>query len=343
MNITIMGIDLAKNIFHLHGVDKRGKEVFSKALTRAKFQKFLSQLPPCLIGMEACGSSHYWARELKKRGHTVKIMDARFVKPYIKSNKNDRNDAEAICEAVQRPHMRFVPDKTIEQQDVQSLHRIRQRLVRRRTALTNEMRGLLGEYGIILPRNIQNVRNKLIPAIEDEMNEGKLTDFGKSLFRDLYEELVEIDSRIMKFDNRIGVLFKNSEECQRVSCLEGIGPITATAVVSACSSPGMFKNGREFSAWLGLVPRQKSSGGKVRLLGISKRGDSYLRSLLIHGARSVVKRVPYKKDKRSRWISGVEKRSGRNKAVVALANKNARIIWALLNSGTEYIQGGGCK
>lgn len=337
MDITILGIDLAKNIFQVYGVDKRGRRVISKALTRAKFQSFLVHLPPCLIGMESCGSSHYWSRELKKRGHKVKIMAAQFVKPYIKSNKNDRNDAEAICEAVQRPNMRFVPQKSIDQQDVQSLHRIRQRLVRRRTALSNEIRGLLGEYGIVLARNIQNVRNKLMFVIEEGEREGKLTSFGVGLFKELHEELLEIDVRIRKFDERIGFLFKSSEECQRISEVEGVGPITATAVVSACGHPGVFRNGREFSAWLGLVPRQRSSGGKVRLLGISKRGDSYIRSLLIHGARSIVKRARYKTDGRSRWVSEVERRSGRNKAVVALANKNARVIWSLLNFKTEYI------
>lgn len=336
MNTTTLGIDLAKNIFQLHGVDKNGCVTFRKALSRSKFPAFTAQLSPCLIGIEACGGSHYWARMLRKQGHEVKIMAAKFIKPYIKSNKNDRNDAEAICEAVGRPSMRFVPQKTVYQQDIQSLHRIRHRLVRYRTSLCNQIRGLLGEYGIVLPRNIQNVRNRLLPIIEDEGNTDKLTIMARDFFQFLYKELVNIDKQIKEYDVWIERIFQSSEVCRRLSQVEGVGPLTATAFVSSCGEPEVFKNGRECSAWLGLVPRQKSSGGKSRLLGISKRGNSYLRCLLIHGARSVIRRAGKKKDCRSRWVCAVEARRGTNKAIVALANKNVRIMWSLLVSQGEY-------
>ncbi len=340
MKVTTLGIDLSKNIFHVHGADKRGAAVFSQALRRARFPEFMAKLPPCLIGMEACGGSHYWARELKKMGHDVRIMAAKFIKPYIKSNKSDKNDAEGICEAVQRPGMRFVPQKSVYQQDIQSLHRIRRRQVRRRTALVNEIRGLLGEYGIVLPRSIQNVRGRLMPVIESEEGMEKLSPRARDFFRELYSELVELDKRIDGFDKRIGAVFQASEACQRLAKVEGVGLLTATAFVSACGeNAGVFKNGRECAAWLGLVPRQSSSGGKVRLLGISKRGDCYLRSLLIHGARAALRPALRKKDPRSRWAAGVEKRRGHNKAVVALANKNARVMWSLLRFEKSYKSG----
>ena len=341
MKVTTIGIDLSKNIFHVHGADRRGGRVFSQALRRSRFREFMFNLPPCLTGLEACGGSHYWARELSKQGHDVRIMAAKFIKPYIKSNKSDKNDAEAICEAVGRPGMRFVPQKAVYQQDIQSLHRIRGRLVRRRTALVNEIRGLLGEYGIILPRSIQNVRGRLMPVIEsEEEGKKKLSGLAREFFRELYSELVQTDEWISGYDKRIGVIFKSSEVCQRLEKVEGVGPLTATAFVAACGeNAGVFKNGRECAAWLGLVPRQSGSGGKVRLLGISKRGDCYLRGLLVHGARSALKQALRKRDIRSRWVSGVEKRRGYNKAAVALANKNARIMWSLLRFEGGYESG----
>lgn len=334
MNIKTLGIDLAKNVFQMHGVDAQGKVVLRKRLSRSDLASFVLNLPPCLIGMESCGGANYWARKFQSYGHEVKIMNPQFVKPYVKSNKNDRNDSEAICEAVTRPNMRFVSVKKIAQQDMQMLHRIRSQLVANRTAVANQIRGLLSEYGIVFPMQIQNVRKELPQVIDDTNNE--LSEFARGLFRELQEDLVTLDKRIDACEAKIKALFKSNEQCQRISEIEGIGMITATALVSAIGDPKTFKDGRELSAWLGLVPKQASSGGKTLLLGISKRGDRYLRALLIHGARSVVCRASNKKDKRSQWINDIRYRGGMNKACVALANKNARIVWALLAHNAEY-------
>ena len=263
--------------------------VLRRKLRRSEVARFFSEQPPCLVGIEASGSAHYWARVLGGLGHTVRLMAPRFVKPYVKSNKNDANDAEAICEAVTRPSMRFVPQKSVEQQDLQSLHRVRSRLVSCRTQLVNQIRGLLAEYGIVLPQHPGQVRRGLPTVLEDAENQ--LTGFGRELFQSLYEELVQLDEKIGDADDRIQIAFQRTPDCQRIAAVEGVGPLIATAIVAAISNGRAFENGRQFSAWLGLVPRQNSSGGKSRLLGISKRGDTYLRTLLIHGARSVVYRV----------------------------------------------------
>jgi transposase len=261
-------------------------------------------------------------------------MAPQFVKPYVKSNKNDANDAEAICEAVTRPSMRFVPQKSVEQQDLQCLHRVRSRLVSCRTQLVNQIRGLLAEYGIVLPQHPGQVRRGLPTVLEDAENQ--LTGFGRALFQSLYEELVQLDEKICDADDRIQSAFQRTPDCQRIAAVEGVGPLIATAIVASISNGRAFENGRQFSAWLGLVPRQNSSGGKSRLLGISKRGDTYLRTLLIHGARSVVYRAKTKTDKRSLWINDKQQRLGTSKACVAVANKNARIIWSLIAREQEY-------
>jgi transposase len=261
-------------------------------------------------------------------------MAPQFVKPYVKSQKNDANDAEAICEAVTRPSMRFVPQKSVEQQDLQCLHRVRSRLVACRTQLINQIRGLLAEYGIVLPQHPGQVRSGLPTVLEDAENQ--LTGFGRQLFQGLYEELAELDEKIAAADSRIQIAFQNTPDCRRIAAVEGVGPLIATAIVAAISNGHAFENGRQFSAWLGLVPRQNSSGGKNRLLGISKRGDPYLRTLLIHGARSVVYRAKAKTDKRSLWIADKQQRLGTTKACVAVANKNARIIWSLIAHEQEY-------
>lgn len=334
MNVTTVGIDLAKNVFHAHGVNERGKVVFQKRLSRRRLAEFMANLPSCRVGIEACAGAHYWARVFGSYGHDVRMMSPQFVKPYIKSNKNDRNDAEGICEAVGRPNMRFVTPKSVEQQDIQALHRIRTRLVGQRTALANQVRGLLGEYGIIFPRGISHVRNRLPEVLEDAEN--TLTCLGRELFHELYEEFRCLDERIAEFERKIQRVFKQSELCQRIAAVEGIGPITATALVAAVGDAHEFRNGREMAAWLGLVPRQMSTGGRTRLLGISKRGDRYLRTLLIHGARSVVRLAERKSDARSAWVAQVKARRGKNIAAVALANKNARVIWALLAHGEDY-------
>lgn len=334
MNITTLGIDIAKNVFHLHGTNAQGKVELKKRLRRKQVLYFMQNLPLCLVGMEACGGSHYWARKFQEYGHTVKLMAPQYVKPYVKTNKNDYNDAEAINEAVSRPSMRFVGIKSIEQQDIQALHRVRSRLMQMRTALSNHIRGLLMEYGIVVEKQIGQLRKGLPLILEDASNE--LSGDMRALFAELYEELVELDGRIKQKDKAILAVHRASELCQRLGEVEGIGPLTATAFVSAVGDAKMFKRGRDCSAWLGLVPRQYSTGGKAILGSISKRGDRYLRTNLIHGARSVISNAEGKTDARSRWIQQLKARVGMNKACVALANKNARILWALMASGDSY-------
>lgn len=334
MTIATVGLDIAKQSFQVHAADSEGRAILRKRLRRNQVAEFFANLPPCLVGLEACGSSNYWARVLSRFGHTVRLIAPQFVKPYVKSNKNDANDAEAICEAVSRPQMRFVPAKSVEQQDIQSLHRVRSRLVSLRTGLANQIRGLLSEYGIVLPHSVSQLRRGLPLTLENAENER--TDFSRRLFASLYEELVHLDSKIEALDEQVKALYRASEPCQRVTAVEGIGPLIATALVAAVSDGKSFKNGRQFAAWLGLVPRQHSTGGKARLFGISKRGDPYLRTLLIHGARSVVYRAKHKTDPRNRWIADKQRRLGTSKACVALANKNARIVWSLIARGESY-------
>jgi transposase len=334
MNCTTLGIDVAKNVFQLHGVDERGQVTVQKRVSRGKLRETVAQLPPCLIGMEACGSAQYWAREFQKCGHTVKLISPQFVKPYVKGNKNDSRDAEAICEAVSRPHMRFVPLKTVESQDIQALHRVRSRLIQQRTAVVNQVRGLLAERGIIIAQGITKVRKQLPMIVEDVDN--VLTSLAREVIRELYDQLVMLDERIRRTDHLIKRVFAENDSCQKLAKVEGIGPVVATALVAAVGNATVFASGRHLAAWLGLVPRQHSSGGKERLLGISKRGDCYVRSLLIHGARAIVYRATGKRDTLSQWITRVSHRRGKNIAAVALANKNARIAWALLTKDEGY-------
>lgn len=333
MNITTLGIDLAKNIFQLHGVNRHGKAVLTKRVTRARLRETVANIPSCLIGMEACASAHYWAREFERLGHKVRLIAPQFVKPYVKSNKNDAQDAAAICEAVGRPHMRFVSVKTVAQQDIQAVHRIRERLVKTRTALVNQIRGLLAEYGLVIPLK-NNAVSQALPRILEDAENG-LTTVGRELFADLYEQLQGLSQSVKKYDAQIERLFKANPICQRLAEVEGVGPVTATALLAA-GDANVFKNGRQMSAWIGLVPRQHSSGGKQTLLGISKRGDTYLRTLLIHGARAAVATAKRKQDARSRWITALAERRGANIAAVALANKNMRILWALMVRGDKY-------
>lgn len=333
MKVVTVGLDIAKRVFQVHGVNEQGMIVLRRRLQRDEVAPFFANLPACRVGLEACGGSHYWARRLSRLGHTVRLIAPQFVKPYVKSNKNDANDAEAICEAVTRPHMRFVPAKSVEQQDIQCLHRVRSRLVSARTQLANQVRGLLAEYGIVLPQQIHQLRRGL-PTVLEEDNE--LTLFTRRLLATLYDELVDLDRKLAGIEQQVQVAHRTSEPSRRIAEVEGIGPLTATALVAALSDGKAFQNGRQFAAWLGLVPRQHSSGGRPRLLGISKRGDAYLRTLLIHGARSVVYRAAAKEDPRSRWIADKQQRLGTSKACVAVANKNARIAWALIAHSESY-------
>ncbi|ACC76552.1 transposase IS116/IS110/IS902 family protein (plasmid) [Paraburkholderia phymatum STM815] len=291
-------------------------------------------LPCCRIVMEACGGAHYWARRFSAMGHQVQIIAPRFVKPFVKSQKNDRNDAEAIVEAASRPTMRYVAVNSVEQQDIQSMHRIRSLLMRDRIAQINQIRGLLAEYGVVIAQTPLKVRTQLPAIIDEEQNE--LTGLTRTMMRDMYERLALLDRQIARYDDPIQQVHKASPASQRLEKIRGVGPMIATAVIAAAGSASEFSNGRQFAAWLGLTPRQHSSGGKDRLLGITKRGNGYLRMLLVHGARSVVQQAVKHTDKLSRWILEVQARRGTNVAVVALANKIARTIWVLLARGHEY-------
>lgn len=333
MEIKTIGIDLAKNVFQVHAVNAAGKVVLRKQLRRNQVAEFFATLKPCLIGMEACSSSHHWARKLQSFGHTVRLMAPQFVKPYVKTNKNDAADAEAICEAVGRPTMRFVPIKNIDQQAILSLHRVRQGFVKARTAQVNQIRGLLGEFGLIVPQGIVHILQRVPELLEDASNELPL------MFRHLIDRLIEhfkvLDQQVKDIEVQIKDWHQRSEASQRLEKIPGVGPLTATALVATIGDAKNFENGRQLAAWLGLVPRQHSSGGKQNLLGISKRGDVYLRTLLIHGARSVIYRAMQKADPRN-WAFSLSMRRNKNIAAVALANKTARTIWALLVYGREF-------
>jgi transposase len=331
--ISVLGIDLAKNVLALHGRDRNGKTVLEKELRRGQVLRFMTNLPPCLVGMEACGGSHYWARMFREMGHEVRQISPQYVKPYVKTNKNDRADAEAIAEAVTRPGMRFVPTKTQEQQGVLALHRMRERWVKNRTALTNELRGFLLEEGITIPQGSASLRAAL-PKI---LGEERLTPRLAQIVRDGMEEWRELEERISGYDRQVRRMAQENEICRRMMTVPGVGPNTATALSAAVGNPHEFRNGRGLAAWLGLVPKQHSSGGKSRLGGISKRGDVRLRELLIHGARSVVSQVHRKSDRRSQWIVELMARRGIHKACVAVANRNARILWAIMTSEKSYI------
>lgn len=334
-NIKVLGIDLAKNVFQLHGNDAKGKCVLRKRLTRAKLIEFVSNLSPTIIGIEACGGSHFWARYFKKCGHEVRMMSPQFVKPYVKSNKNDRNDAEAIAEACTRPTMRFVPIKTVEQQDILVLHRARELSVKNRTAQASQIRGILNEYGVIIPEGISNIR-RLMTIIDQ--NRDKLSMIVLELMTQLYEQFQIYDKQVKKYDRQLEGLAKHNSVCVEVQKIAGIGPLIASAIVATIGDANVFKNGREVSAWLGLTPKQYSSGEKIVLGGISKRGDRYMRKLLIQGARTAVKVCDSKKDKLSLWVANKKQRCGYNKAAVALANKNARMVWAMMATGECYRQ-----
>jgi transposase len=302
MKLSRVGVDLAKNVFQVHGVDRHDKVVWRRRLTRKRWLPALMEQadPGCEIGMEACASAHHWARELQSHGDTVRLIPPQFVKPYVKSNKNDANDAEAICEAMSRPNMRFVAVKSVAQQDIQATHRIRAELMRQRRAKANQIRGLVAEYGLVAPLTLHALRRTIPGWLEDAEN--GLTDYFRSL----------------------------------LNGLRGVGPMVATALVATVGSAEQYPKGRQMAAALGLTPRQCSSGGKQRLLGISKRGDAYLRTLLIHGARAVVSQAKHREDRLSRWVTAIATRRHPNVAAVALANKTARMAWAMLRQGSDY-------
>ena len=334
MKITTIGLDLAKNVFQVHGVDDRGKTVLTRQLRRQQMPSFFAKLEPCLIGMEACSGAHFWARVLRSFGHEVKLMAPQFVKPYVKANKTDAADAEAISEAVTRPNMRFVPVKTVDQQAVLSLHRARSGFVKARTALVNKIRGLLSEYGVVLAPGIRQVRAGVPSIVEDA--ELDLPPMFRQLLSQLYQYLCQLDDQVQSIEQPLKNWHRSSVDSQRLEQVPGIGWLTATALVASIGDATSFKNGRQLAAWLGLVPRQHSSGGKPRLLGISKRGDAYLRTLIIHGARAAIRVVDRDRSPTGQWVREVSKRRPKNVVVVARANKQARIVWALLAHQRDY-------
>ena len=336
MKIKRIGVDLAKHVFHLHGVDKYGKPVLSRQLSRGKWLPELCNMatPGTQIGMEACTGAHHWARELTKRGYVVKIIAPQFVKPFVKSNKNDANDAQAICEAMDRPNMHPVRIKTVAQQDLQAMHRIRQEIKGHRIAKGNQIRGLVAEYGLVAPQQLSALRRAIPEWLEDAEN--GLTYLFRELLQGLWEDLCLLDRRMDDLDQQIKRIAQQNPVARRLQQMRGVGPLIATALVATVGDGQQYRKGRDMAASLGLTPRQHSSGGKDRLLGISKRGDAYLRCLLVHGARSAIRTAKGKEDRLSRWIINLQTRRHANVVAVALANKMARMAWVLITRGEDY-------
>jgi len=332
MSLKLLAIDLGKRSFHCHGVDSDGV-IISRKTSRSKLLETIKELAPETIAMEACASAHYWGRRFLADGHRVLLINPRFVKPFVKGSKNDAADAEGIYEAALRPTMRFVPVKSTEQQDLQSLHRTRDRITCTRTALINHMRGLLGEYGVILPQGAW----RFLRQAHDAIAAAEVSDLTRELFTDMLDELRALDLRLDKLDRQLVALCRTNDACRRLSKLPGVGPVIATALVAAVDDGRHFRSGRELAAWIGLVPRQYTTGGKPRLGGIGRRANHYLRRQMIHGARSVMFRLAKHDDRRSQWLKGLTARRGFNRAIVALANKTSRIAWAVLARKEDYL------
>ena len=332
--ITTVGLDLAKTVFQVHGADQDGRPVVRKKLRRGQVLGFFAGLPPCLVGLEACASAHYWARELQALGHAVRLIPPQYVKPFVKTNKNDASDAEAICEALTRPTMRFAPLKSAEQQSVLMLHRARELLVRQRTMLINALRGHCGEFGIVVAQGASKVA-ELIGMIEDREDE-RLPALAREALGSLVGQLRMVQAQIAGLEKKLMAWHRTSEASRRLATIPGVGVITATALVATIGDASQFHSGRQLAAWLGLVPRQYSSGGKERLGRISKRGDGYLRKLLVHGARTVLLWSRRKKETRTAWQEALLARRPTNIVLVAMANKMARVVWALLSRGESF-------
>jgi transposase len=334
MRATTIGIDLAKSSFQVHGVDVHGKVALRKQLRRGKLLEFFANLPCCRVGIEACGGAHHWARELTKLGHEVRLMAPQYVKPYVKTNKHDAADAEGCCEAVQRPSMRFVPMKTETQQALLMLHRIRDRLIAERTGTINAIRGHMAEFGIVAARRELGMRELL--AVISDLDDGRLPAIARELLVLQVEHLRAIEARIADLDGRLLRQAREEEACRRLAEVPGIGCVIATAMVATVGDAKLFNSGRSFAAWLGLTPRQHATGGRERRLGISKRGDGYLRRQLMHGARSLVRLAAGRDRQPWTWINNLLGRRPFNVVVAAVANKLARIIWVLLSRGETY-------
>ena len=331
--VITIGIDLAKNVFQVHGVDGDGKVLIRRQLRRARLLSFFAKQPRCLVGMEACATAHHWARQLIGLGHEVRLMPPCYVKPYVKRNKNDAADAEAICEAVTRPTMRFVAVKTVEQQGVLMLHRTRELLVRQRTMLVNGIRAHMAEFGIVAPAGIQRVKELF--AVIGDADDDRLPPVARSCLEGLGRQFFSLHDEIAALETRIHAWHRSSEVSRRLETIPGIGPITASALAASVADPALFRSGRELAAWIGLVPRQNSSGGRERLGHISKQGDQYLRWLLVAGAMSVIRQARHK-DPEKTWLANMLATKPAKVAAVALANKTARIAWVLLRHGGTY-------
>jgi len=333
MGIIRIGVDLAKNVFAVHGVDEAGRVALTRSVRREQLLEVLAAVPPCIVAMEACSGAHHWARQLVALGHTARILAPKFVAPYRmsgKQGKNDANDAAAICEAAGRPNMRFVPMKTAEQQALLTVHRVRHGLVEERTATINRLRGLLSEFGVVLPLKAATVRRRAAMHLE------ALPVLAQRALGDLLAQLTYLDGRIGEYDTQLKLAARDDEHARRLMNLRGVGPVGASAIVATVGSAHEFRNGRQFAAWLGMVPRQYSSGGKARLGRITKAGDAYLRTLLIMGARAVLAAAAGRTDRISRWALAVQARRGYMRAVVAIAAKNARLAWAMLRRGEAF-------
>jgi transposase len=334
MEITTVGLDLAKRVFQVHGVDAAGGVVVRKALRRAQVLPFFAKLPPCLIGIEACGTSHYWARELTRLGHEVRLMPPAYVKPYVKRGKTDAADAEAICEAVTRPTMRFVAAKSREQQAALSMHRARNLLVKQRTQLVNMMRGLLAEFGIVIPEGLERallMARHVVDGVAPDVPIEAVRIIGM-----LSQQALDTHARLRQIDRALVVLQRTDDVAQRLATIPGIGPVGATALAASVTDPSQFRSGRQFAAWLGLTPLQNSSGGKERLGRITKMGDKYLRRLLVIGATSLVRRARRKPETVDPRLADLLARKPVRVATVAMANKTARIVWAVMARGEVY-------
>lgn len=334
-NITLLGIDLAKDVFQLHGINEDGKKVLGKKVRRSELPTLIANFPKCKIAMEACGSSNHWSRKFMSYGHEVTQISPQHVKPFVQGNKNDKNDARAIVIAAQQDDMPTVPTKTVEQQSIQMLHRYRESLVHDRTALANRIRGYLREMGIFLIPGLSQVRKQVPSLLEDASNE--LTGDMRTIIFSCHKKVLELDLEIEEYTQKIEQFCEDNEACKRLMQLSGVGPMSASIVYATMGTPQHFKNGRHYAAFLGLVPKEHSSGGKQCLMSISKRGDRYVRSLLVHGGRSVVKHADKKSDSLSCWAQRIKAERGYNKAAVAVANKNARHMWAMLAYGDKFV------